>query len=44
MALALNAGDWIEELEYPAPAESPFAEAWVDALFGVESARGRGTA
>ena len=40
MALALSAGDWIEELVYPDPAAFPSAEAWVDALFGFESARG----
>ena len=40
MALALSAGDWIEELAYPDPAAFPSADAWVDALFGFESARG----
>jgi hypothetical protein len=40
MALALSAGDWIERLEYPAPADFPSAEPWVDALFAGESARG----
>jgi hypothetical protein len=40
MALALSAGDWIEELAYPDPTAFPSAEAWVDALFGFESARG----
>jgi hypothetical protein len=40
MALALSAGDWIERLEYPAPADFPTAEAWVDALFAGESERG----
>jgi hypothetical protein len=40
MALALSAGDWIERLEYPAPADFDSAEAWVDALFTGESARG----
>ncbi len=40
MALALRAGDWIEELVYPDPTAFPSAEAWVDALFGFESARG----
>ena len=40
MALALSAGDWLEELAYPDPTAFPSAEAWVDALFGFESARG----
>ena len=40
MALALSAGDWIEQIEYPDPAAFPTAEAWVDALFAGESARG----
>ena len=40
MALALRAGDWIERIEYPAPADHPTAEAWVDALLIGESARG----
>ena len=40
MARALDAGDWIEQLEYPAPADHPDAGAWVDALFAAESARG----
>jgi hypothetical protein len=40
MALALSAGDWIGRLEYPAPADFASAEAWVDAPFAGESARG----
>jgi hypothetical protein len=40
MARALDAGDWIEEIEHPAPADHPDAGAWVDALFAAESARG----
>ena len=40
MALALSAGEWIDRLEYPAPADFASAEAWVDALFAGESARG----
>ena len=40
MALALSAGDWIEELVYPDPADVPDADAWVDAFFAFESARG----
>jgi len=39
MARALDAGDWIERLEFPAPADSD-AGAWVEALFAAESARG----
>lgn len=38
MALALSAGDWIEQIEYPAP--SDFTDAWLDSLFTGESARG----
>lgn len=37
---ALDAGDWIESLEYPAPADHPDAGAWLDAVFAAESARG----
>jgi hypothetical protein len=40
MERALDAGDWIESLEYPAPSDHPDAGAWVDALFTAESARG----
>lgn len=40
MALALRAGDWIERIEYPAPADFPNADAWLDALFAGESERG----
>ena len=40
MELALSAGDWVERLDYPAPADFPSAEAWIDALFAGESARG----
>ena len=40
MERALDAGDWIEALEYPAPGDHPDAGAWVDALFTGESARG----
>ncbi len=45
MARALDAGDWIEQLALPAPADHPDAGAWVEALFAAESARGpqRGT-
>jgi hypothetical protein len=40
MVRALSAGDWIEELSYPEPSGFPSAEAWLDAFFGGESARG----
>jgi len=40
MALVLSAGDWIEQIEYPAPADHPTADAWIDALLSGESARG----
>jgi hypothetical protein len=40
MALALSAGDWIEQIEYPDPSDFATAEAWVDAFFAGESARG----
>jgi hypothetical protein len=40
MERALDAGDWIEQLELPAPADHPDAAGWVDALFAAESARG----
>jgi BetI-type transcriptional repressor, C-terminal len=40
MARALSAGDLIEQIEYPAPGDFPDADAWVDALFAAESARG----
>ena len=40
MARALDAGDWIEQSDLPAPADHPDAGAWVEALFAAESARG----
>jgi hypothetical protein len=40
MALALSAGDWIDRIEYPDPAAFPDADAWADAFFAGESARG----
>ena len=40
MARALDAGDWVEQLEHPAPADHPDAGAWVEALFAAEAARG----
>ncbi len=40
MALALNAAPWIAKIEYPAPADFPVPEDWVDAFFAGQSARG----
>jgi hypothetical protein len=40
MELALSAGDWIEQLSYPAPEDFPDADAWIDAFFSGEAARG----
>lgn len=40
MARALSAWDWIEQIDPPAPADFPDAEAWVEAFFTGESARG----
>jgi hypothetical protein len=40
MALALSAGEWIERIEYPAPAGFATAEEWLDALLVGESERG----
>ena len=40
MDLALSAGDWIAQIEYPAPADFPDDLAWVDAFFAAESERG----
>ncbi len=40
MALALSARDWIAHIEYPSPGDYPTADAWVDAFFAAESARG----
>jgi len=40
MALALSAVDWVERVEYPDPSAFADAEAWLDALLEVESARG----
>jgi hypothetical protein len=40
MERALNARDWIERLEYPAPSGFASADDWVDAVFSGESARG----
>ena len=45
MERALDAGDWIEQLDYPAPADHPDAGAWLDAFFagrvGARAAPGR---
>ena len=40
MALALSAGQWIDEIAYPSLAEFTTAEDWVDAFFAGQSARG----
>jgi hypothetical protein len=40
MALVLSVGDWIEQIEYPAPEDFADADAWLDAFFAGESARG----
>jgi hypothetical protein len=40
MAMALIADDWIEAIRYPEPSDFATAEAWVDAFFEAESARG----
>jgi hypothetical protein len=40
MELALSARDWIEQLEYPAPADFDTAEQWLDELLTGESSRG----
>ncbi len=40
MALALSAEGWIERIEYPDPQDFATADAWVDAFFAGESARG----
>ncbi len=40
MALAMSARDWIEHIVYPAPADHPSGDAWIDALLAAESARG----
>jgi hypothetical protein len=40
MARALSAGDLIEQIVFPAPSDFPSADAWVDAFFAAESARG----
>jgi hypothetical protein len=40
MALALNAGEWVERIKLPAPCNFPTADAWFDALLAGQSARG----
>jgi len=40
MALALSAGVWIEQIEYPPPGDFADPDAWLDSLFTGESARG----
>jgi hypothetical protein len=40
MALALNAGEWIERVQLPAPGDFLTADAWFDALLAGQSARG----
>jgi hypothetical protein len=40
MELALSAGDWIEQIEYPDPAAFATADEWVEAFFLHEAERG----
>lgn len=40
MAQVLSVGDRIDLIEYPAPEDFETADAWLDAFFGGESARG----
>jgi hypothetical protein len=40
MALALNADEWVERAQIPAPADFPTADAWFDAVLAGQSARG----
>jgi hypothetical protein len=40
MALALDASEWVAQIEYPEPADFPDADAWLDALLLDESERG----
>jgi hypothetical protein len=40
MALALNAGEWVERVRFPEPADFPTAESWFDAVLAGQSARG----
>ncbi len=40
MDLALDAGSWADAAQYPAPADFATADAWVDAFFESQAARG----
>jgi hypothetical protein len=40
MALALDAREWVNRIEFPAPQDFSDAEQWLDALLAGESARG----
>ena len=40
MALALDAQEWVERIQFPAPENYSDPDAWVDALLAGESARG----
>jgi hypothetical protein len=40
MALALDAQEWVERIEFPAPQDFSNADDWLDALLTGESARG----
>jgi hypothetical protein len=40
MALALSASALIDDIEYPSPVDFPNSDAWIDAFFATQSARG----
>ena len=40
MTRALSAGDLIDQIDYPEPGDFRDADAWIDAFFAAESARG----
>jgi hypothetical protein len=40
MALALNAGEWVDQVKFPAPGDFSAAEEWFDAVLAGQSARG----
>lgn len=40
MALALDSGEWVEEVEHPAPENFATADEWLDAFLTGQSARG----
>jgi hypothetical protein len=40
MAMALDAKEWVERIQFPAPQDFKDAEGWLDALLSGESARG----